>query len=576
MSQLIDGGSHKPRCTTGCKGPFTTRAVSLACAMALVLLAGLSSVASADQAATSKKKAAVGKCPPGATPVVKKSGAKLVVKRNRRGKPSCKALKKSGLRAPATTLELQIGAVADMLRSAADISPKAFAKLEREIGRKRADRLLDVALTAWRKKAGAASTARLRAIASTTESFSEGGAEGSVSFGIEQVEGAQSGFNANASAALKVTRADVEKFSPDLKEKLPAEITGASAKLDVSFADVSDKCPDSKGAVKGKLHGKGKITLTIERSSGPPIEVTLSAEVTATYTAQVAADGKVGAINNVKVQTVFQAGGSGKATQTYRGTRVGSGFGREGILDAKPGQTTAAFERDVKHVDWNRGGDFGPRGGWSFERPLEFSDLRSIDNIKAMIASRTATNLLTLAAVEYLRKVTIDRIEKSPCGYNVFVDITSIGNFGTHRAEGKLYFSLVARGVPNTPNRWKATSPALFSGLSFTSKIEPCVYNEIINTAGIFAIEIELLESGNIKVTWSSDPKSTASVDCPPGDGYDPPPIPGQPGPTLLEATPLTFELPGSGGLQAISGGVSDGASDGFFHSGSLLISRAQ
>ena len=45
---------------------------------------------------------------------------------------------------PAKTPTLQIGQVADVLDSAADINPKAFTKLERALGRRRADRLMKV------------------------------------------------------------------------------------------------------------------------------------------------------------------------------------------------------------------------------------------------------------------------------------------------------------------------------------------------------------------------------------------------------------------------------------------------
>ena len=55
---------------------------------------------------------------------------------------------------------------------------------------------------------------------------------------------------------------------------------------------------------------------------------------------------------------------------------------------------------------------------------------------------------------------------------------------------------------------------------------------------------------------------------------HDPPPIPGMVGPSLLGATPATFELPASGGSQAIAGGIDGGDGDGFFPSGTLLVSR--
>jgi hypothetical protein len=193
-----------------------------------------------------------------------------------------------------------------------------------------------------------------------------------------------------------------------------------------------------------------------------------------------------------------------------------------------------------------------------------------------MAATSIATSVLTLAALEYLRKVTLDRIEKSPCGYYVLVDIASRTIAATHRAFGKLYFSVVARAVPGSATRWTGTAPALFTDVSFTSNTE-CAYHTLINTAGTFTVDLELLPSGNLKVTWSADPSSSASVDCPPDTSdppYDPPPIPGMPGPSLLGATPATFELPASGGLQVIGGGVDAGGGDGFFDSGSLLVSR--
>jgi hypothetical protein len=98
-----------------------------------------------------------------------------------------------------------------------------------------------------------------------------------------------------------------------------------------------------------------------------------------------------------------------------------------------------------------------------------------------------------------------------------------------------------------------------------------------VNTPGTFTVDLELLPSGNLRVTWSADPSSSASIDCPP-DGsdppHDPPPIPGMTGPSLLGVSPTTFELPASGGLQVIGGGIDGGGGDGFFDSGSLLVSR--
>ena len=530
--------------------------------LCVMLIAG-GDVAVQDASAAKKRKPAATQCPAGTTPIVVKRGRKAVLKRDRRGRLRCRDVKRSNLRRPAKTPSKQIGQVADMLGSVADINPKAFTRLERALGRRRADRLMKVALTAWRKTAGAASE---------TQTFSSGGADGKATFNVEAVEGDRSGFKATASAEMKVSREDVVKYAGD---KLPADVTGARAKVDVSFEDLAATCPDKKDAVPGKLRGKGSITVTVERSGGPPIDVKLSAEVNTTYRAEVGGDGKVSSINDVDVQTTFQTGGTGNSTETYRGRVSGSGFGKEGILDAPAGRTGAALDRDVGHLDANSGGVFGPHGSWRYGRGFPISDLRTVDNVKAMAATSIATNVLTLASLEYLRKVTLDRIEKSPCGYTVYVDIASRAITAAYQSFGTLKFSVPTRAVPGSTTRWKGTAPALYADLAFTPLSE-CVMHTPVNTAGTFVVDLERLPSGNLKVTWSADPSTSASIDCPPDDSdppYDPPPIPGMTGPSLLGVTPTTFELPASGGLQAIGGGIDAGGGDGFFDSGSLLVS---
>ena len=54
----------------------------------------------------------------------------------------------------------------------------------------------------------------------------------------------------------------------------------------------------------------------------------------------------------------------------------------------------------------------------------------------------------------------------------------------------------------------------------------------------------------------------------------DPPPIPGMPGPGLLNAGPESFLVPYAGGVQPLSGEVADGG-DGFFNTGSITVTPA-
>jgi hypothetical protein len=548
---------------------MTVRSFGAAALSVALVASGLTAVD--DAGAAKKRRPAAKECKAGTTPVVTKRGRKMVLKRDRRGRPRCRAVKRSAVRAPAKTPTLQIGQVADVLGSAADINPKASRRLERALGKHRADRLLTLSLNAWRKTAGAA-----RASATETKTFSEGPVEGKASFGVEQIEGERSGFKANASAEMKVTRADLLKFSSELKDKLPPDVTGATAKVDVSFEDVAKTCPSDKGKVPGKLRGKGSITVNVERSDGPPIKFTLSADVDTTYTADVGSDGKVSKINDLEVQTQFQTGGTGNSTETYRGRMLGTGFGRQGILGSPPGGGEAALNRDVAQIDQTSGGVFGPHGSWRYGRPFPISDLRTVDNIKAMAATNIATSVLTLASLEYVRNVTLDRIEKSPCGYFVLLDMSSRTETASYQAFGKLRLSLDARAVPGSANRWTGSTQALFTDLTFTPKSE-CAMTTFVNTPGTFTIDIQQMASGNIQVTWSAFPETSASIDCPPDDSdppHDPPPIPGMTGPSLLGATPMTYELPANGGVQVIGGGIDAGGGDGFFPTGSLLVSR--
>lgn len=557
-----------------------TSAVGVALLTAAVVGDGIGSPADAAKrrpTAKAKRQPTAKTCPSGTTPIVLKRGRKLTLKRDRRGRLRCQPVKRSGLRPPGVTPAQQTGQVADLLATGAGIDPRALAPLERAVGRRRAQSLLALALRAWRAPIGAARGAQIRQGTTGTTTFGTDGAGGSASFGVQQASGDQRGFTATASAELKVTRAELEKSSASsLKENLPADVTGARVNVDVSFQDVNAKCPNAKGAVAGKLRGKGTIKVTVERAGGPPTELTLSAEVAATYEAQLGSDGKVGAVNDLDVQTTFQTGGSGKTTETYRGRRVGTGFGRPGILDAD--NLSQAFARDAGHIDPNRGGVFGPHGSWRFDKGFPIGDLRTLDNVKAMLSTAVATNLLTLAAVEYLRKVTLERIDKNPCegAYEVTLAVNGESRQATHDATGRLNVTVVAApaGSAKPITTWKGGAPSPFEDLVFTTKMSSCPYVSPV-TKGSFTVDLELTPAGRLKVTWSSDASSSASVDCrPDGPGDpDPPPQPGQPGPMMINTGPTTFELPAAGGTQPIAGEVSDGGY-GFFNRGTLTVKR--
>jgi hypothetical protein len=541
-------------------------------AAVVVTLAAVPAIAhGAGPAAASGGKQAKKRCPGGTMPIVRKRGHRLVVKRDRRGRLRCRKIKASRPPAPSAAPLGQAAAVADALREAMAIDPSARRRLDRAIGKRRAKRLLDVTLDGWRRSAGASVAHAAQAPGQQSESFAPGdGIQGSVSFGMEQATGANSGFTASAGATVTATRAGVAKLSSSAAEKLPADVKSARGEISVRFEDVVAACASASGSRSGRVKATGKVKVTVEREGGPPVELELEATAEATYTAKADDTGQITKIDDVDMKTTFRTAATGEATQTYRGRRLGTGFGRSSILGAA--DIGSAIARDGGHIDAGAGGVFGPHGSWNFERGIGLSDLRTIDNVKAMLTAAIATNLLTLAALEYLRAVALPRAEKEPCGYTVSLTVNGRGIFATHDASGRLAVTVPA--APAGTGKWTGTTPSAWEALTFTSKTD-CAYVSPV-TGGTFTADLALTDAGSLHVTWTTDAgggMATVSVDCP-GDP-DPPPIPGQAGPALVGAGPTSFDLPAEGGSQPISGGVqSDG--EGFFNDGVLTVVRTR
>jgi hypothetical protein len=537
-------------------------------AVALALTAATVAVSDAPAAAPGGKRAKQ-RCPAGKAPVTVKRGKRAVAKRDRRGRLRCRAIPVRRPPAPAATPLGQTADVSGALRQALAIDPDALDRLAKAVGRRRAKKLLGVTLDAWESRAG---LARIAQAPQTTTFEARDGISGNMSFGIQQATGADSGFTASASVSVSATRKGVAKLSADAAGKLPPDVESATGKLDVTFQDVAKACADATGKRAGKVKATGKVTVHVERDGKPPVDMELAADVEMNYTATAGEDGKVATIDGVDVKTEFRSATTGESTQTYRGHRQASGFGREAILDSK--DWGAAIERDAGHFDTEAGGIFGPKTAWNFERGIGAQDLRTIDNFKGMYVAAMATNLLTLAAVEYVRKMALDRLDKQPCNYTVTLNINGRGTFATHDASGQLAVSVTPSAAG--PGHWTGTVPAGWSSLVFTSKTE-CPYVSPVS-GGTFTVDLQLTPAGPLLVTWSTDAAggmATASVDCPPeGDPpSDPPPIPGQAGVALIGVVPMTFELPAEGGSQPITGGFSDGG-DGFFNDGILTVVR--
>ncbi|MET0601988.1 MAG: hypothetical protein ABW167_08375 [Baekduia sp.] len=370
----------------------------------LVLVLALALIAPTGAEAAAKKATKKG-CPPGLLPVLKGKKAQ----RDRKGRLKCavptRPTAKAIPRPLAPTPVAQLGVVADQLDDVLAVQPGALKAIERKIGAKRAKRLLAIATDSWRKRAV---VARARAAQSKSETYAPvEGAEVKFNGDFTAVEdGTVSGYNGKASVEGSFDRSALDALAGKVDVKLPPEIDKGSFKLELEFADLPLACPDSTGKVKGTLKAGGRLTLTVGGTS-----LTLAAKLDVTYALQVGDDARWKTIDNVDVKTELSVGGTGRSTETWRGRRVGSGFGQEGIFGAR--DVGAAVVRDWGHIDPDQGGVFGPRGGVNLATGKgNLLDVHSIDNLKKMMATNYATMLATLAAVEYVRKVAADRVQQ--------------------------------------------------------------------------------------------------------------------------------------------------------------------
>jgi hypothetical protein len=153
--------------------------------------------------------------------------------------------------------------------------------------------------------------------------------------------------------------------------------------------------------------------------------------------------------------------------------------------------------------------------------------------------------------------------------FEVTLDVSGQGRFATHDAAGTMHAVLLAR---RTGDEWTASGPLQWMNVAFTPKLD-CTYVDVLVPQITWSVKIT--DAGNgLSLAWtrSGNDGVTASVDCP-GDP-DPPPIPGQPGPSLVAIDPVSFPLPYAGGTTALSGGVQDGG-DGFFNTGTIKVRPA-
>ena len=373
------------------------RAILVVAAMVLLLLGPSTSLAGKAPTRT--------RCAHGTQPVLVGRSAAQHLKG---GRVACAAPRIGAVTAPATTHNGQLGLVADQLSSVLQIRPSALSSLRRRIGRHRADALLALALRSWRTRAGAA-TAHTAEVKSETFTPASG-VDVKVSFGTETVEaGGRLGFTADAAIEGSVDSKGLSGLAGKADPPIPKDVTGGKVKLKLHFEDLPNACPSAAGLVDGKLKASASLSLVIQSARGST-ETKLAGAIDVTYKVKVGEDAHWMSLENVDVQSTFSTGGTGAGTETWRSRIVGSGFGTTSII--KTLDTKGAISQDLGHLDPNQGGVFGPHGGVNWARGVSVSDLRSISNVEGLAKTNLAGDLLTLAALEYLRGIAIPRIEK--------------------------------------------------------------------------------------------------------------------------------------------------------------------
>jgi hypothetical protein len=374
----------------------------LACVLALLLLAAGASPALAARKA---------RCPRGTLPVLKGSGSKAKLVKTR-GKVRCtKPAKprKAGFPRPSTAPRTQLAVTAAQLDQALAVNPAAFDAVSRRIGAARTAALTKLARDAWKQQASAA---RARTAADdnglhVNQTFGDGtGPTGTFKLDAGQVtNGGKLGLEASATLEIGVTAEGLDKIASGA---LPAG-TSAKAKVEITFADVPNACPTAAGKVSGNVKGTAKVTLTVIGPDGKPQTVFASAEMDVDYQLTVGENARWETIDKVDAKSTFSYGGSGKGTETWRGRRVGGGFGQKSILS---GDFSAGIAEAYTHFDQSNGGIFGPHTSIKYSTGPTAWDIQSISNLKGLIVTQLATDYLTLAAVEYVRGVVAPRLQK--------------------------------------------------------------------------------------------------------------------------------------------------------------------
>lgn len=209
---------------------------------------------------------------------------------------------------------------------------------------------------------------------------------------------------------------------------------------------------------------------------------------------------------------------------------------------------------------------------------LDVVDLRSGEVLSTLEGALDGNRLFEDA--DRLGKTLTKELCELTDVYEVSLDVQGILRAATHDASGTLRATLRARrGTEGGGAVWRDSGALVWSDLGFASKVGCPIVDPIPGTS---PWSVTIIDSGGrLVVTWTTEDvgaaaNSTATIDCPPEGNppTDPPPIPGLPGPSLLDTGPTSFTLPYAGGKQPLRGEISIGG-DGFFNSGTITVTPA-
>ncbi len=318
-------------------------------------------------------------------------------------------------------------------------------------------------------------------------------------------------------------------------------------------------CPDTTGAVQvdERFEGgtTGSTTFGSTRVKLGTLREGVTVAVKATGHPQMGADGKFKPfVLTVTASSDYSRSVQGLAFLQSRTRAVSSGKLTGTINPATGLLTGATITTNVRTS--------------GFEGSKAAADAAFRPSIEKMLNDEAGRVLKSLKDIEA-------NVQKGACNdsYDISMVIFTNGSFATHSSSGTLNAGLTATAAKSPAQVLTASTTAAYNDVTWASTTD-CTYASDPAIPGTISFTLSITPAGLLHVVWtgSGELKALGTATCPAPP--DPPAvIPGQVGPSLMLPTPQAFDLPISGGQQAVGGGFTDGGS-GWTHSGTITVTR--